>query len=148
MPSPLTHNVFRATLVAAACAVALPAGAGIFRCTAADGSVSYQEMECADTEHTRMLDIPTQFPQVNSASRDNLFAREAELDRRLEAQRERDSREAVSRAMQPPEQPIPVADESAGYPIWWGPPLFQNPRPPNRPMKNPRPKVNPLNRGM
>jgi len=135
-------------MVAAVCAV-FPASAGIFRCTAADGSVSYQEMACADTEHTRMLDIPTQFPQADPAARERLFAREAELDRRLEAQRERDSRESVARAMQPPEQPIPVADESVGYPLWIGPPLFQkSPRPPNRPKNPSRPKVNPLSRGM
>src|SRR5215475_3026491 len=102
-------------------------------------------MECPAGDNVRTLDVPAQFPQVNSAAREILFAREAELYRRLEAQRERDSRESVARAMQPPEQPIPVADESVGYPIWIGPPLFQrNPHQPKRPVKNPRPKVNPL----
>ncbi len=145
MTSPLSHDVFRAVIVAAAC-VALPAGAAIFRCTAADGAVSYQEFECPQADRARTLDVPAQYPQVDNTARDRLFAREAELDRRLEAQRERDSREAVTRAMQPPEQPIPAAADE-GYPLYWGgAPLFQRSHQrPNNP-RNLRPRVNPLDR--
>jgi hypothetical protein len=141
-----SHDVFRAILVAAAC-VALPAGAAIFRCTAADGSVSYQEIECAATDKSRVMDVPTQYPNTDTAERQRLFEREAALDRRLEAQRERDSREAVAHAMQPPEQPIPTAADE-GYPLaWGGVPVFQrsNMRP-HRPVRNLGPKVNPLDR--
>ena len=146
MTSSLSHDAFRAVIVAAAC-LALPAGAAIFRCTATDGSVSYQGIECPAAENARTVNVPEQYPQVDSAARDRLFAREAELDRRLEAQRERDSREAVSRAMQPPEQPIPAAADE-GYPLYWGggAPLFQRPHPHPHTPRNSRPRVNPLDR--
>jgi hypothetical protein len=49
-----------------------------------------------------VLDLPASFPPVDGEARQRLFEREAALDRRLEAQRERDTREAVARAMQPP----------------------------------------------
>ena len=144
MTSPLFHNVSRAVLVASAC-FALPAGAAIFRCTAADGSVSYQGLECPAAESARTVNVPEQYPQVDSAARERLFAREAELDRRLEAQRERDSREAVARAMQPPAAPIPAAADE-GYPLYWGgAPLFQRSHP-HHPQRNIRPHVNPLDR--
>jgi len=141
------HDVSRAALAAAAVLLATPAGAAIFRCTAADGSVSYQEMECGAAEKSRVMELPAQYPSADPAERQRLFDREAALDRRLEAQRERDSREAVARAMQPPEQPIPAsADE--GYPLYWGgAPLFQRPHPHPHTPKNPRPRVNPLQRG-
>jgi uncharacterized protein DUF4124 len=146
MPSPLRHDAFRAALLATAC-IALPAYAGIFKCTAADGSVSYQELACPASDSARTLDVPVQYPQVDNTARDRLFAREAELDRRLEAQRERDSREAVARAMQPPVQPIPAADEPVGYPVYLGPPLLQrNPHNPRHPQRHLHPRVNPLDR--
>jgi len=146
MRSPLSHNASRAILAAAVC-VALPAGAAIFRCTAADGSVSYQEAECAPTDKSRVMDVPAQYPGADPAERQRLFEREAALDRRLEAQRERDSREAVARAMQPPEQPIPAAADE-GYPLFvGGTPVFQRPNHhPHRPVRNPRPKVTPFDR--
>jgi hypothetical protein len=145
MLSPLFHNAFRSALVIAAC-TALPASAAIFRCTAADGSVSYQEFECPASDHTRTLDVPTQYPTVDSTRRAELFAREAELDKRLEAQRERDSREAATHALEAPAQPIPAADDE-GYPLYWGgAPLFQRGNlHPRHPIRN-RPKVNPLDR--
>jgi hypothetical protein len=145
MLASLSHNASRAVLIAAAC-VALPAGAAIFRCTAADGSVSYQEAACPETDHARVLNVPQQYPDIDTAQREHLFAREAELDRRLEAQRERDSREAAARAMQPPSEPIPAASDE-GYPLVWGVPFAHRPFHPQRfPPRNPRPKVNPLDR--
>ena len=139
MVFPSRHDVFRAALIAAAALAATPASAAIFRCTAADGSVSYQETECSAADQSHVMDVPTQYPTADPAERARLFEREAALDRRLEAQRERDSREAVTRAMQPPEQPIPAADE--GYPLYWGgwgAPLFQRPHPaPHRPKVTP-----------
>jgi hypothetical protein len=135
------HNACRAMLIAAAALLATPAGAAIFRCTAADGSVSYQEMECGAAEKSRVMDLPAQYPSADPTERQRLFEREAALDRRLEAQRERDSREAVARSMQPPEQPIPASAEDEGYPLYWGgwgAPLFQRPHPaPHRPKVTP-----------
>lgn len=145
MRSLVFHDVFRSALVVATC-TALPASAAIFRCTAADGSVSYQEFACPDSDSARTIEVPAQFPSVDSAKRAELFAREAELDKRLEAQRDRDSREAVTRAMQPPSEPIPAASEDEGYPLYWGgAPLFQRNPHPHHPIRN-RPKVNPLDR--
>jgi hypothetical protein len=147
MRKPSRHDVSRVVLVAAAM-LAAPAGAAIFRCTAADGAVSYQEAECPAADKSRVMDLPSQYPSTDTAVRQRLFEREAALDRRLEAQRERDSREAVTRAMQPPEQPIPASSSDEGYPIYWGgAPLFQRPHPrPHLPQRNMRPQVNPLDR--
>ena len=95
MVFPSRHDVFRAALIAAAALAATPASAAIFRCTAADGSVSYQETECSAADQSHVMDVPTQYPTADPAERARLFEREAALDRRLEAQRERDSREAL-----------------------------------------------------
>jgi hypothetical protein len=81
---------------------ALPAAAEIYRCTAKGGAVTYQQFPCSASEGVTVLDLPASFPPVDGEARQRLFEREAALDRRLEAQRERDTREAVARAMQPP----------------------------------------------
>jgi hypothetical protein len=109
---------------AAACCLALPASAAIFRCTAAGGAVSYQEIACPATDSERVVDVPAQYPSADPTERARLFEREAALDRRLEAQRERDSREAVAHAMQPPAQPIPAAAPEDA-PLVWGIPFSQ-----------------------
>ncbi len=81
---------------------ALPATAEIYRCTAKSGAVTYQQIPCPASESVTVLDLPATFPAADPQERQRLFEREAALDRRLEAQRERDNREAVARAMQPP----------------------------------------------
>jgi hypothetical protein len=79
-------------------AAAFPAHAAIFRCTAPSGEVTYQQSPCAQSEATRVVDVPESYPAANPSERERLFAREAALDRRLEAQRERESRESMARA--------------------------------------------------
>src|SRR5262249_40945403 len=69
------------------------AAAGIVRCAAPDGSITYQEIPCSDSHAESRPAIPTEFPPPNIAERDRLFAREAALDRRLEARRDREVQE-------------------------------------------------------
>jgi hypothetical protein len=83
---------------------AAAASAEIFRCTAPDGAVTYQQIPCPSASSERSVDVATSYPGIDSAERERLFEREAALDRRLEARRERESRESIaaqaSRALQ------------------------------------------------
>jgi len=74
------------------------AGAEIVRCVDSRGAITYQEIACPASTNSERTSIPTDFPAQNLAERDRLFAREAALDRRLEARRERELREAQARA--------------------------------------------------
>ena len=89
-----------AGLAALAAVLALPAAAEIFRCTSPGGAVSYQQAACPESNASRVVDVPLSYPNADPAQRQQLFAREAALDRRLEARRERESREAIARAEQ------------------------------------------------
>jgi len=71
--------------------------AAMYRCIVPGGGVSYQEFPCAREDQGGPVDLPTNFPEVNWAARDSLMQREADLYRRLEAQRERLSREEMTR---------------------------------------------------
>lgn len=110
-----------AALAALAAALATPAGAEIFRCTSPDGAVSYQQAACPASSAARVVDVPSSYPNADPAQRQQLFAREAALDRRLEAQRERESREAIAR------DELAVAEaaaqQAAAQPAWV-PPLL------------------------
>lgn len=70
--------------------------AEIFRCTAPGGAVSYQETPCPDPSTARTLDVPAVYPAIDSQQREGLLQREAALDQRLEARRERESRETIA----------------------------------------------------
>ncbi len=98
------------SVAALACAVlACPARADIYRCTDASGAVTYQQSAC-DAPDAKRLDIAESYPPVASGERERLLAREAALDRRLEARRERESREALARAaLQAAVAPVPEA---------------------------------------
>jgi hypothetical protein len=74
----------------------LAAHAAIFRCAAAGGAVSYQATPCPDPEVASTLDVPSEYPAVDTQQRDRLLQREAALDQRLEARRERESRETIA----------------------------------------------------
>jgi hypothetical protein len=107
----------RALGIFAACALAAmgSARAEIFRCTAAGGAVTYQEIPCAASEKGSVLEVPASYPALDSTLRDRLFAREAALDQRLEAQRERENRESIARLSQPA---APVADAEPDAPLY------------------------------
>jgi hypothetical protein len=74
------------------------AAAEIFRCVAPGGAVTYQEIPCGGSHSESRPAIPSEYPPVNEAERTRLFTREAALDRRLEARRERETREMMARA--------------------------------------------------
>ena len=90
--------------------VASDVRAEIFRCTSRAGAVTYQELPCAEGERLRVVDVPASYPSADPAERERLFRREAELDRRLEARRERETRESIARLSQPVVQPAPAAE--------------------------------------
>ena len=120
------------------------AGAAVFRCTDADGRVTYQDSECAGAANGHATSIPTDFPPPNTAERELILKREAELEQRLEARRERESREAMLRlASTPPPQPEPQYTEV--YPVYYpvlGPrpmPHHHRPWSSNRPMRGAHP---------
>lgn len=85
-------------MLAMCLAGALPAiGASeIYRCSSA-GGVTYQQVPCDEGKAGGVTPIPADFPPVNTEARERLFAREAALDKRLEAQRERWMKEAALR---------------------------------------------------
>jgi hypothetical protein len=71
--------------------------AEIFRCASQGGAVSYQELPCNTESAGGRTALPTSFPEIDVAARERLFRREAALDQRLEAERERLSREEMNR---------------------------------------------------
>jgi hypothetical protein len=109
------------------------AHAAVFRCTADDGRVTYQDTACAPTDEAVATGIPTQYPPVNDAERARILEREAELERRLEARRERAAREAAVRIATAPPEPAPPPPEPVldAYPLFV--PYYLPPHRPHRP---------------
>jgi hypothetical protein len=77
-------------------AIALPAHAEIFRCTA-DGAITYQEIPCPASATGGATLIPDAYPEINRIERDRLFQREAALDARLLKRAEIDAAERIAR---------------------------------------------------
>ena len=108
----------------------LPLGAAagdIVRCVAKGGAVTYQEAPCPEASSERSIGIPTDYPAPNQTERERLLAREAELDKRLEARRDREVAElAVREARAAREAELEVARLAAAqqpqyllaYPYW------------------------------
>ena len=109
-----------AILVLALALAPFPTRADIFRCTSTGGAVTYQQDSCDAHANAKVIDVPDAYPAANSAERERLLAREAALDRRLEAARERWSREAIAQAMQPAPPPEVSAPPEV---VWIAPPL-------------------------
>ena len=74
----------------------LASHAGIYRCTEPGAAVSYQEMPCNDPSRASTLDVPAEYPAVDTQKRELLLQQEAALYQRLEARRERESRETIA----------------------------------------------------
>jgi hypothetical protein len=95
-------------------AFAAPARAEIYRCTATGGAISYQETPCAAAQNMRVMDVPASYPPADSAGHARILAQAAEVDRRLEARRERESRESIAamqvRAVAETVQPAPAVE--------------------------------------
>jgi hypothetical protein len=86
-------NAFRYAAIALL-AIAFPAQAEIFRCTAM-GGVTYQELPCAGSGGA--TDIPVAYPEINRLERDRLLQREAALEARMLKRAEIDSAERIAR---------------------------------------------------
>ena len=91
-------NAIRAVAIALVAIATTPALAGdIIRCVSSSGAVTYQQVPCPEAAREQATGIANDYPPVNLAERERIFAREAEMYRRLEAERERLSREASLR---------------------------------------------------
>jgi hypothetical protein len=129
---------FALALVAATCSGI--ACAGVIRCTAPDGSVTYQDSACPGGAKMQATDIQTDYPPPNDAERARILQREAELERRLEARREKEDQLAAMRMASAPASPPVPQEYDEVYPVYY-PALGINrphPRPPHRPHPAPR----------
>ena len=70
--------------------------AEIFRCTARDGGVTYQQDPCAASSNGGAVSIPTSYPDY-SDERERLARREAALDARLLKRFEIEANERIAR---------------------------------------------------
>lgn len=70
--------------------------AEIFRCTARDGGVTYQQDPCAASSNGGAVNIPTSYPDY-SDERERLARREAALDARLLKRLEIEANERIAR---------------------------------------------------
>lgn len=79
-------------------AISLHAGAaGIYRCTSPSGGVTYQETACDGAQSGGPANIPTSFPEVNTAERERVLRQVALLEERELRRYEIDSRERIAR---------------------------------------------------
>jgi hypothetical protein len=62
----------------------------IVRCKAPGGGITYQPAPCGEREAESRPRIATAYPEPNKAESQRIFEREAALDRRLEARRDRE----------------------------------------------------------
>ena len=104
-------------LLAAASGSALGTS-GVYKCIGSDGRISYQEQPCPESRDSQPMSLPSEFPPVNTAARDRLFEREAALDKRLEAERDRLTAESVARISRP--DPVFIASEPQSAVFWPG----------------------------
>jgi hypothetical protein len=144
----------RVTAAAALAALlALPAGAQqAFRCTGADGKVTYQQSPCPTSAGQQKVDITPANPDYDPSARERLLKQEADLDKRLEARaareaaerREREAREEKERERERETAQREAAREAPQYIYAWPPggqrpPPYPWPRPPP-PKPGPAPK--------
>jgi len=84
--------------IACLCALAATgalADGPVYRCANA-GSVSFQQIPCANASEERAFELPS-YPPINMLERDRLLAREAALDARLLRRAEIDAQERIAR---------------------------------------------------
>jgi hypothetical protein len=132
----------RLTLAIAAASLAaqgVVAAQDIVRCKDARGAVTYQPAPCPDRTEESRPRIASDFPAPNVAESQRIFEREAALDKRLEARRDREmveqqmrearaereaERERLAVLAAAQQQPYYV-----GYPAWYGYPVRRAPQP-------------------
>ena len=135
----------KAALLAVLASIPLWSHGEIFRCTAAGGGITYQEIPCGAADQSRVMGIPATFPEVNTSERNRLLQREAAADARLlermriesaerVAQSELAARERVARAER---EAAELAAQQYGYPVFVTGPAYR-PRPtPHHPLLRP-----------
>ena len=69
----------------------------IVRCRDAKGAITYQPSPCPDRTEESRPQIPASYPEPNKAESQRIFEREAALDKRLEARRDRETQEQQMR---------------------------------------------------
>jgi hypothetical protein len=90
--------VSRLSVLIALAALSGAAGAvEIVRCKAPGGGTTYQPAPCGEREEESRPRIPSAYPERNVAESQRIFEREAALDRRLEARRDRELQEQQMR---------------------------------------------------
>jgi hypothetical protein len=120
-----------ALALATACLAAQGAVAqDIVRCKDARGAVTYQPAPCPDRTEESRPRIASDFPEPNKAESQRIFEREAALDKRLEARRDRElveqqMREARAEREAERERAALLAAQAQpqyaiAYPLWRG----------------------------
>ena len=128
--------------------VPLGVAADIVRCRDAGGAITYQPAPCPDRTEESRTGIPDAYPEPNRAERQRIFEREAALDKRLEARRDRElaeqqMREARAEREAERERLALLAAQAqpqyiVAYPLWRTPAhraVHRMPRPPVRPIR-------------
>ncbi|QJR13070.1 hypothetical protein DSM104443_04164 [Usitatibacter rugosus] len=112
------RHILLAGTISALFAPAVPAA--VYKCRDSGGSLTYQEFPCPGADQTLKSDIASDYPAPNVVERERLLLREQELYKRLEAQRDRLSAEAVARITRPDPEPVPVSEPSVYWPAFGG----------------------------
>jgi Skp family chaperone for outer membrane proteins len=84
-------------LIALAALCTAAHGNEIVRCKVPGGGVTYQHGPCPERAEESITRIATAYPEPNKAESQRIFEREAALDRRLEARRDREMQEQQMR---------------------------------------------------
>lgn len=111
--------------------------AEIFRCTARDGGVTYQQDPCAASSNGGAVNIPTSYPDY-SYERERLALREAALDARLLKRLEIEANERIARddriaREKVAQAALELAQAQQAYPVYGiARPLQASHRPPRR----------------
>ena len=115
----------------------------IVRCKDTRGAITYQPSPCPDRTEESRPRIATSYPEPNTAESQRIFEREAAVDKRLEARRDRElqeqqMREARAEREAERERAAALAAQAQqqqyaiGYPLWraYGParPVQHGPR--------------------
>ena len=115
------------------------AASEIVRCKVPGGAVAYQHGPCPDRAEESNPRIATAYPEPNKAESQRIFEREAALDKRLEARRDRElqeqqMREARAEREAERERAAALAAQqqqqyAIAYPLWRGYGYGAPPRP-------------------
>jgi len=101
----------------------------IVRCKDTRGAITYQPSPCPDRTEESRPRIATSYPEPNTAESQRIFEREAAVDKRLEARRDREMQEQQMREARAEREAERLRLEqiaaqqqqyAIGYPLWRG----------------------------